>query len=61
LNESGHCNHLVAFDGFNMFRCDRSSTAGAGVALFVNRPIEATLPYKSAAGPYLNYLLVSLQ
>jgi hypothetical protein len=60
LNESGHSNQLVTFDGFIVFRCDRSSTAGAEAALLVNRSIKATLAYRSAAGPYFEYILVSL-
>jgi hypothetical protein len=38
--KSRHSNQLVAFDGFNVFRCDRSRAAGGGVALFVNRSIN---------------------
>jgi hypothetical protein len=37
-----------------VFRCDRSRAA-----LFVNRSIKATLAYKSAAGSYFEYVLVS--
>jgi hypothetical protein len=57
--KSRHSNQLVAFDGFNVFRCDRSRAAGGAAALFVNRSIKATLAYKSAAGSYFGYVLVS--
>jgi hypothetical protein len=41
--KSRHSNQLVAFDGFKVFRCDRSKAAGGDVALFVNWSIKATL------------------
>jgi hypothetical protein len=56
--KSWHSNHLVAFDGLNVLRCDCSRAAGGGFALFVNRSIKATLAYKSAAGSYFEYVLV---
>jgi hypothetical protein len=57
--KSRHSNQLVAFDGFNVFCCDRSRAAS--VSLFVNRSIEATLSYKSTAGFYFEYFLVSFR
>jgi hypothetical protein len=44
---------------FNVFRCDRSKVAGG--ALFVNRLIKANLAYKSAAGSYFEYTLLSFR
>jgi hypothetical protein len=45
LLKSRHSNQLVAFDGLNVFCCDRSRAVGSGVALFINRSIKATLAY----------------
>jgi hypothetical protein len=53
---SQRTNQLVAFDVFNVFRCDRSRAAVGGVALFVNRSIKTT-----AAGSYFEYVLVSFR
>jgi hypothetical protein len=51
----------VACDGFNVFRCDCSRTAGGCVALFVDRSIKAALAYKSAGDSYFEYFLVSFR
>jgi hypothetical protein len=56
-----HSNQLDAFDGFNVFRCERSRAADGGVAFFVNSSIKANLAYKSDAGSYFEYVLVSLR
>jgi hypothetical protein len=59
--KSRHSIQLVAFDGFNVFRCDCSRAARGGVALFVNKLIKVTMAYMSAAGSYFEYVLVSLR